>query len=200
MREGALEILALLLLGFIAMLAIVPPIIRGKLEDSPLVTTQTFRRSMEEIGHSLEPRLGTCCGSREPRSGGSPAGVSRTADPAAAGGGLRTVRSVSGPASARLSTAHGRPGRSAARSPQRRAAVRRNRIFAFLTIFALCWGMATLLTGSIWCLALFSVSGFLLALYWGLTIIVPYAYMRSAEASGESLSSRAVRRRSIACG
>lgn len=49
-----MEILALLLLGLIAMLAIVPPIIRGKLDESPLSTTQSFQRSMQEMAHSIE--------------------------------------------------------------------------------------------------------------------------------------------------
>ncbi len=48
-----MEILAFLLIGLIAMLAIVPPIIRGKLDESPLSTTESFQRSMFQMGTSL---------------------------------------------------------------------------------------------------------------------------------------------------
>ena len=49
-----MEILAFLLIGLIAMLAIVPPIIRGKINASPLSTTESFQRSMFQMGTSLD--------------------------------------------------------------------------------------------------------------------------------------------------
>ena len=49
------EILAFLLLGLIAMLAIVPPIVRGKIEESPLDSTRNFKRSMLEMAASVNP-------------------------------------------------------------------------------------------------------------------------------------------------
>ena len=49
-----MEILAFLLIGLIAMLAIVPPIIRGKIDASPLSTTENFQRSMFQMGTSLD--------------------------------------------------------------------------------------------------------------------------------------------------
>lgn len=47
--------MAFLLLGLIAMLAIVPPFIRGRLEESPLVSTRKFKRSMLEMAASVNP-------------------------------------------------------------------------------------------------------------------------------------------------
>ena len=49
------EILAFLLLGLIAMIAIVPPIVRGKIEESPLDSTRNFKRSMLEMAASVNP-------------------------------------------------------------------------------------------------------------------------------------------------
>jgi Flp pilus assembly protein TadB len=49
------EILAFLLLGFIAMLAIVPPIVRGRIEQSPLESTRHFRKSMLQMAASVNP-------------------------------------------------------------------------------------------------------------------------------------------------
>jgi hypothetical protein len=49
------EILAFLLLGLIAMIAIVPPIVRGKIEESPLDSTKNFKRSMLEMAASVNP-------------------------------------------------------------------------------------------------------------------------------------------------
>ncbi|MDI6875036.1 hypothetical protein [Candidatus Solincola sp.] len=198
MREGALEILALLLLGFIAMLAIVPPIIRGKLEDSPLVTTQTFRKSMQGIAHSLEPRLEPNVALPDYRVGSPPSGRARTAPEAAVGAGLRAGSGTGARISERSASPRGAARIDTRRSSAHKAAVRRNRIFASLTFMALIWGMATLFTGSLWCLVMFSTSGFLLAFYWGLTIVVPYILMRSGEVRRESSAVRGVHRRYIA--
>lgn len=157
-----MEILALLLLGLIAMLAIVPPIIRGKLEESPLVTAQTFQRSLQEMAHSIEG------GPQRPAELGEriPATYPR-----------RAVTVQSGKA--------GLPGRA----PYRRtsAAVRRNRIMAALISISVLWGAATLFSGKMWCLILFAASTFLLVIYWALTIIVPRLVLFAPE-SVEHLS------------
>ena len=50
-----MEILAFLLLGLIAMLAIVPPLVRGRIEESPLDSTKNFKRSMLEMAASVNP-------------------------------------------------------------------------------------------------------------------------------------------------
>lgn len=142
-----MEILALLFLGLIAMLAVVPPIIRGKLDESPLVTTQTFQRSMQEIAHSLDPQF------NRPSARGNPRGSLSS----------RPKKNLS----AGIRREFGRPSR-------RRAAIRRNRILASLTILTLGWGAATLFSGKMWCLVVFTVSGCLLAIYWGLTLVIPY--------------------------
>lgn len=143
-----MEILALLLLGLIAMLAIVPPIIRGKLEDSPLVTTQTFQRSMQEIAHSLKPQGENVIPARSVYvAGGLPAGA-------------RTRRQIAERAVSKA-------------NPRRKAAVRRNRILATLTLLTAGWGSLTLACGRLWCLVIFAVFGCLLAVYWALTLIVP---------------------------
>lgn len=159
-----MEILALLLLGLIAMLAIVPPIIRSKLEESPLTTTESFQRSMQEIAHSIEVRESAA----EGRVSRSPAGMQAREERA---------RGRAVPAAA-----HGRtPG-------HRRAAARRARIITALTFFSFCWGAATLFSGRVWCLAVFASSVFLLVLYWGLVLLVPYlGVMPSREKEGHEL-------------
>ena len=143
-----MEILALILLGLIAMLAIVPPIIRGKLDESPLATTQSFHRSMEELGHSLEP--GEYGAEREYE-------LDRN--------------SSENPARYRQDRRIQPAGPSHYRKNQ--AAVRRNRILAGLMIFASIWGVATLISGSMWCLVLFAFACFILILYWALMMLVP---------------------------
>ncbi len=50
-----MEIIAFLLLGLIAMLAIVPPIIRGRIEESPINSTRNFKKSMLEMAASVDP-------------------------------------------------------------------------------------------------------------------------------------------------
>lgn len=145
-----MEILALLLLGLIAMLAIVPPIIRGKIEESPLATTQSFQRSMEEIAHSIES------------------------------GSLRSARSYAARENARYRdwrVGGDRPAPARPPVANRRgtsAAARRNRVFALLTLLAFAWGAATLFSGKTWCLFFFATFSILLIFFWLLTIIVPY--------------------------
>jgi hypothetical protein len=196
MREGALEILPLLLLGFIAMLAIVPPIIRGKLEDSPLVTTQSFRKSMQEIAHSLEPRLEPTLRSPDPRTASTRSGGAIRYQEATvkAGAQVGSGSGIQEPSRTCLSPAE---VRNARRRSTRRAEVRRNRVLASLTLSVILWGLATLCTGNIWCLAMFAFCGFLLAFFWGLTLLVPYIYMRG-EARKESSSRHVARKRHIA--
>ena len=150
-----MEILALLLLGLIAMLAIVPPIIRGKLDESPLATTQSFQRSMQEMANSIEPR-----GSREEDQYRSP-GTDGNLSP-----GSRDIRNWT------------MPGRLTLAS-RRKTAVRRNRITMGLTVFAAIWGIAALISGRGWCLVLFVVVCSLLVVYWGLVLIIPSLLPRS---------------------
>jgi hypothetical protein len=150
-----LEILALLLLGLIAMLAIVPPIIRGKLDESPLASTQSFQRSMQEMANSIE------------------SGASRE----------ETSYGVKGPNGYMVQVRTGSPGRpQAAPSPmasRSKTAVRRNRITAGLTIFAAVWGIAALISGRGWCLVMFTIICSLLLIYWGLVLIIPNLLSRS---------------------
>jgi hypothetical protein len=144
-----LEILALLLLGFIAMLAIVPPIIRGKLEDSPLASTQSFQRSMQEMANSIEYGNG-----REmvQSSGKGPVGY---------------LEAVGAGREGRLRPVPARPSR------RRSAAVRRSRVIAALTVFAALWGVATLVSGETWCLVIFAIFCVLLVAFWALALIMP---------------------------
>lgn len=144
-----MEILALLFLGLIAMLAIVPPIIRGKLEESPLATSQSFQRSMQEMGNSLDFH-------RHEHDAGLEAGY-------------RAAGRAPGVTQA------GPEGRRPLRAPRRnRAAVRRNRIMAGLALFAAIWGMATLVSGCTWCLVLLAISSVLFLVYWALSLLAPF--------------------------
>lgn len=144
-----MEILALLLLGFIAMLAIVPPIIRGKLEDSPLASTQNFQRSMQEMANSIDYGSG---GERAQSSGKRPEGYSEAAG-AGREGRLRPVQT--------------RPYRRS------NAAVRRSRVIATLTSLAAIWGVATLISGETWCLVTFAFFCVCLVIFWALALIMP---------------------------
>jgi hypothetical protein len=141
-----LEILALLLLGLIAMLAIVPPIIRGKLDESPLATTQSFQRSMQEMAHSIE-----CSEGQGAREGGGTAHTDTT----------------------QYRNRYAMPSRA---SRRKSAAVRRNRVTVILSILASIWGVATLVNGSALCLVIFAIICGLLVVYWGLAIILPRVY------------------------
>ncbi len=147
-----MEILALLLLGFIAMLAVVPPIIRGRVDASPLTTSQNFQRSMQEMGDSLnfDKRLSeTSRRQPRPRTGARKAGLSRA-------GGSKPLAPRSG--------------------GNRRAAVRRNRIMAGLAVFAAAWGLAALVSGEIWCMVMLTVACVLLLMYLTLALLAPYFY------------------------
>ncbi len=161
-----MEILALLLLGLIAMLAIVPPIIRGRIEESPLATTQSFQRSMEEIAHSIES--GSRRSAREYRN-------------EAAGGYRGYPASAAHPRSMSPITSHRR---------RASAAARRNRVIAMLTFLAFTWGVVTLFSGKTWCLALFASFSVLLIVFWLLTILVPYMTSPARPARRESAAVR----------
>ena len=153
------------------MLAIVPPIIRGKIEESPLATTQSFQRSMEEIAHSIE------------------SGSLRSARSYAAG---ESVRYRAG----RKSGDYLAPARQvAAKRRGTSASARRNRVFALLTLLAFAWGTATLFSGKTWCLAFFAAFSILLVFFWLLTIIVPYLesptrFTRSRDTEAGSYAAR----------
>ena len=59
-------------------------------------------------------------------------------------------------------------------SPRTRAAIRRNRVVTILAIFASIWGIATLISGMIWCLVIFCIASCLLLVYWVLSLLVPH--------------------------
>ncbi len=144
-----MEILALLLLGLIAMLAIVPPIIRGKLDESPLASTQSFQRSMQEMANSIDSASGRGESPHESRER-----VVYTLPPR---GGYAA-----------------RPHAAVRFANRKRAAIRRNRIMASLVLFAAIWGAAALWSGATWCLAVFAASCGILAVFWGVALIAPY--------------------------
>lgn len=161
-----MEILALLLLGLIAMLAIVPPIIRGRLMQSPLATSQSFQRSMKEMANSLEP-------------------FNRQEEGSICEAGAANV-----PAPARIAL-DSRPHRLAMRSSHRsRAAIRRNRIVTALSLFASIWGVATLISGTSWCLVIFGIASSLLLVYWILSMTMPYVSFSLRAEQPEKESSR----------
>jgi hypothetical protein len=149
-----LEILALLLLGLIAMLAIVPPIIRGKLDESPLATTQSFQRSMQEMANSIE------------------GGTGREEAPHRGGGATGHLTPVGGASGDQLRSGQARI------ASRRRAAIRRNRVLAALAVFATLWGTAALLSGKTWCLVIFAFMCIILAVFWGMTLVIPNLYAR----------------------
>jgi len=117
-----LEILALLLLGLIAMLAIVPPIIRGKLDESPLASTQSFQRSMQEMANSIDSASGRGESPHESRER-----VVYTLPPR---GGYAA-----------------RPHAAVRFANRKRAAIRRNRIMACLAVFAASCGILAVFWG-----------------------------------------------------
>lgn len=141
------------------MLAIVPPIIRGKLDESPLASTQSFQRSMQEMANSIENGTG-----REESRG--------------AGGGSRDVAMT-----ARSGYGNRVYSTSARISSRKKAAVRRNRITASLTVFAATWGAAALVSGKSWCLIMFAAACVILAVFWGLSLIMPLAMSRPGGAN-----------------
>jgi len=144
-----LEILALLLLGLIAMLVIVPPIIRGKLAASPLASSLSFQRSMQEMGNSLEPQ-----GREEKIRRSRPAGDRR-----------RSIQNLMSGVPIRPS--RGRPTRSISR-----AEMRRRRLLAMLTLLTIVWGAAALAIRSLWCLVIFGITVSLSLAYLTLSVLI----------------------------
>lgn len=49
-----MEILVFLIVGLVVVMAVVPPIVRDKVSESPLMTTKLFKDSMSQMGLSLE--------------------------------------------------------------------------------------------------------------------------------------------------
>lgn len=146
-----MEFLVFLLLGFAAVLLVVPSIIRSRLEESPVATADYFQKSMSELGRSLHID--------DPRRDSVRANASRD-------------RSFPVAKTARLygkdipKGYYGHPNGS--RNPRRmsKAEIRRNRIMAVLLTNSLIWGLAALFTTRLWALILFTVTSVLFALYW----------------------------------
>lgn len=146
-----MEFLVFLLLAFAAMMLVVPSIIRGRLEESPVVTADYFQKSMSELGKSLnidDPRI-------------------QARRESAAMNSVRLVKDLSG---IRKNRSRAWGGRGSPRENKSegmsRAEVRRNRIMAILLIDSLLWGAIALFTGKFWALILFTISSILFALYW----------------------------------
>ncbi|OFW56369.1 MAG: hypothetical protein A2W01_00340 [Candidatus Solincola sediminis] len=145
-----MEILALLLLGLITMLAIVPPLIRGRLDASPLTSTLNFQRSMQEMGSSLEPQAHEENISRK-RAAGSrqrPAGNLWTGTP--------------------IQPPRGRHSR-----PISRAEIRRRRFLVILTFSTIVSGIAALAMWGLWFFIIFGVVAFLSLTYLSLSVFLP---------------------------
>jgi hypothetical protein len=144
-----LEILALLLLGFIALLIILPPVIRGKLNSSPLASTRSFQRSMQEMASSIEPY------GREEKL--------RARDRAAGRKARRSLWHASLPQAKR----RGRHARQISRSE-----MRRRRLLTMLTLATVIWAVAALASRQLWCLVVFAVAAFLSLTYLALCVLI----------------------------
>ncbi len=162
LREVKVEILAFLLIGLIAMLAIVPPIIRGRLDASPLTTTEDFQRSMFQMGTSLD--LENAPPPPEDRSTAvryMPASSAATApaldwEPVEE---VRPERRISRP-----------PSAARARS---KVSVKRNRFLATFTLAAAGSALLALVVENRATLVLFVISCVLLLSYCLLLLVVP---------------------------
>ncbi len=179
-----MEILAFLLIGLIAMLAIVPPIIRGKLDASPLSTTENFQRSMFRIGTSLDlentPAPEDNAGVPVRYTAAAP--TSTQTAPAVAWQPVEQRKPVD---------SSGRP--PAAARARSKVSVKRNRI---LTTFALAAAGSALLALAIEdraMLVLFIISCVLLASYCLLLLLVP-ALLRARRRSSRFPSRISLRR------
>jgi membrane protein implicated in regulation of membrane protease activity len=145
------EFLVFLLLGFAAVLLVVPSIIRERLEESPVATADLFQKSMSELGKSLhidDPRRLV------------PRAESGRTRPGAAWAIQDSRRCLPQHEARSLS-----PGTKRQRRLSR-AEIRRNRVMAFLLTDSLLWGAVALFTGSFWALVLFTMASLLFALYW----------------------------------
>jgi hypothetical protein len=152
-----LEILALFLLGLIAMLVIVPPIIRGKLTSSPLASTQSFQRSMQEMASSIEPYPMEETPKERP---------------------YRNGRLYS-----RRNLWQGRTTPSPRRNPRHfsPSEMRRRRLIAALTLMTFIWAVAALASGVRWCLITFAVMACLTLAYLVLSLIAPRVFASPAQ-------------------
>jgi hypothetical protein len=152
-----LEILALFLLGLIAMLVIVPPLIRGKLASSPLASAQSFQRSMQEMASSIEPGLIEETPMERP---------------------YRNGRLYS-----RRNLWHGRTTPSPRRYPRHLSPgeMRRRRFIAALTLMTFVWAIAALASGVRWCLITFAVMAFVTLAYLVLSLVAPRVYASNAQ-------------------
>jgi membrane protein implicated in regulation of membrane protease activity len=149
--DARVEFLVFLLLGFAAVLLVVPSIIRERLEESPVATADLFQKSMSELGKSLHID--------DPRRLVSRAGSGRTRSGAAWV--IQDSRKCFSQHEARnLCPRTNRQERLS------RAEIRRNRVMAFLLTDSLLWGAVALFTGSFWALVLFTMASLLFALYW----------------------------------
>lgn len=145
-----MEFLVFLLLGFAAVLLVIPSIIRGRLEESPVATADYFQKSMNELGRSLhidDPRVKHRAGAFDRNA----ADLART--------GAKRLGSVS-------QHRHNlNPGTVKTRRLSR-AEIRRNRIMAALLANSLLWGTVALFTGRFWALILFTLASLMFTLYW----------------------------------
>ncbi len=156
-----MEILAFLLIGLIAMLAIVPPIIRGKLDASPLSTTENFQRSMFQMGTSLELE-------NAPPPPDDHAGVS-----------VRyTTAGSTAPAPEWQPVEQERPRRRTSRPPsaakaRSKVSVKRNRILGTFALAAAGSALLALIIENRATIVLFVISCVLLVTYCLLLLLVP---------------------------
>lgn len=145
-----MEILAFLLLGLIAMLAIVPPLVRGRIEESPLDSTRDFKRSMLEMAASVNPsEYGR--GSALPRR--------RVYLPSF------LMSSALEPDTPQASPRTGRPGRTT-------ASQRRNRTYLVLGILTLVAGIVSIITRSVPVIVVFFIFAALLFVFSFLVFIM----------------------------
>ncbi len=146
-----MEFLVFLLLGFAAVLLVIPSLIRGRLEESPVATADYFQKSMSELGRSLN--MG------DPRRD-SRINITRR--------GMPTSTPRYGTASHEGSLVMRHRDHRAAGRPKRtsKAEIRRNRIMATLLLNSLLWGSLALFTTEFWALVLFTLASSMFALYW----------------------------------
>jgi hypothetical protein len=146
-----MEILALLFIGLIAVLAIVPPLVKGKIDASPLCTTEEFQRSMWLIGSSLE--LGeeehACQTERMPRLSSWP--QERTQ--------LPPIEHVHPPVAVTTVS---------------KSTVKRNRIIASFALAATGFALGSLASESLLVFGFFIASTVLLVIYCLLAVAMPY--------------------------
>ncbi|MEJ5186045.1 MAG: hypothetical protein WHT46_03060 [Candidatus Geothermincolales bacterium] len=145
-----MEFLVFLLLGFAAVLLVIPSIIRGRLEESPVATADYFQKSMNELGRSLhidDPRV-----KHQARIPGRTAADFTRA-------GVKKLGSMS-------QRGH-KPDPGTVKTRRlSRAEIRRNRIMATLLANSLLWGTVALFTGRFWALILFTLASLMFTLYW----------------------------------